>query len=189
MKRVGILGGTFDPPHLGHLIIAEEVRNELLLDEVWFIPSYEPPHKQKASTSSSDRITMVQLAIANNAAFKMNTIEIERLGKSYTFDTMNILNDTYPDTTFYFIIGADMVEYLPHWNRINELIKIVNFVGVKRPGFHLKTEYSIQKIDIPMIDISSTLIRDRLSANKSVKYLIPQRVETYIKGKRLYENK
>ncbi|WP_188453596.1 nicotinate-nucleotide adenylyltransferase [Virgibacillus oceani] len=189
MKRVGILGGTFDPPHLGHLVIAEEVRIALLLDEVWFIPSYEPPHKEKARTSSLDRIAMVNLAIDHNEAFKLNTIEVERLGKSYTFDTIRALNDAYPDIDFYFIIGADMVEYLPHWNRINDLIEIVNFVGVKRTGYNLNTDYPIQKIDIPMIDISSTLIRNRILTKKSIRYLVPQDVEAFIKGKRLYENK
>ncbi|MGY0694317.1 nicotinate-nucleotide adenylyltransferase [Virgibacillus sp. FSP13] len=189
MRRVGILGGTFDPPHLGHLLIAEEVKNKLELEEIWFIPSYEPPHKQKARTRAADRVAMVNRAIANNKDFQVNTIEIDRLGKSYTFDTMNLLNDTYPDITFYFIIGADMVEYLPKWDRIDELMDIVKFVGVKRKGYQLHTNYSIIELDIPMIDVSSTLIRDRLKSNQSVKYLLPEKVETFIKEKQLYGNK
>ncbi|MEN1969334.1 nicotinate-nucleotide adenylyltransferase [Lentibacillus sp. N15] len=187
MKRVGILGGTFDPPHIGHLLIAEEVKNQLDLAEVWFIPSYEPPHKRVARTSTTDRMNMVQQAIASNHSFRMNTIEIDRLGKSYTFDTIKMLNDTYPDTTFYFIIGADMVEYLPKWKHIDELMSIVTFVGVGRNGYHLQTAYPVVTLDIPMIDVSSTMIRERIKANQSVKYLLPENVERYIKGKRLYE--
>ncbi|MTW84136.1 nicotinate-nucleotide adenylyltransferase [Virgibacillus dakarensis] len=187
MKRVGILGGTFDPPHLGHLLIAEEVKNKLALEEVWFIPSNEPPHKYKARTSANNRIAMLERAIASNDTFKIDTIEVERLGKSYTFDTMKALIDTYPDTIFYFIIGADMVEYLPKWDRINELINIVKFVGVRRTGYHLQSDFPIIALDIPMIDVSSTLIRERISRNQSTRYLLPEDVESYIKGKRLYE--
>ncbi|MEW9675831.1 nicotinate-nucleotide adenylyltransferase [Lentibacillus sp. L22] len=186
MKRVGILGGTFDPPHLGHLLIAEEVKNQLGLTEIWFIPSYEPPHKQKARSSAKDRMQMLKRAIASNHQFKLNTVEIDRLGKSYTFDTMKMLHDTYPDIEFYFIIGADMVEYLPKWHRIDELLNIVKFVGVKRSGYKLDTEYPVLIVDIPMIDVSSTLIRERIKANQSIKYLLPEVVESYIKGKRLY---
>src|SRR5699024_3722169 len=122
MRRIGILGGTFDPPHIGHLIIAEEVRAAQNLDEVWFIPSYEPPHKHRAFVDSADRVEMVKRAIAGNPYFSINTIEVNRLGKSYTFDTMKLLKEENPDASFYFIIGADMVEYLPHWKYIDKLI-------------------------------------------------------------------
>uniref|UniRef100_UPI0030185467 nicotinate (nicotinamide) nucleotide adenylyltransferase n=1 Tax=Oceanobacillus massiliensis TaxID=1465765 RepID=UPI0030185467 len=110
MKRIGILGGTFDPPHLGHLLIAEEVRTAMELAEVWFIPTYTPPHKAASMTNAEDRINMLQLATDNNPFFKVNTIEIERSGKSYTLDTMRILKQKHPDKELYFIIGADMVE-------------------------------------------------------------------------------
>ncbi|PAV28993.1 nicotinic acid mononucleotide adenylyltransferase [Virgibacillus profundi] len=189
MKRVGILGGTFDPPHLGHLIIAEEVRLALNLEEVWFIPSFTPPHKDEARTSAAHRMNMLQMAIKNNSSFQMNTIEIERLGKSYTFDTMKALRNEFPENDFHFIIGADMVEYLPHWNKIDELIKLVQFVGVGRPGYQLNTPYPITKVEIPMIEISSTSIRNRLANKETVNYLIPEDVYAYIKEKQLYENK
>src|SRR5690554_5089278 len=110
MKKVGILGGTFDPPHLGHLIIAETVRTSLALDEIWFMPANEPPHKNKARSTGEDRANMLKLAIKNNEHFKINDIEMKRLGKSFTFDTMNILINEHPDCEFYFIIGGDMVE-------------------------------------------------------------------------------
>jgi len=189
MRRIGILGGTFDPPHLGHLLIAEEVRIALELEEIWFIPTYVPPHKQEATTEVPERINMVKQAIHGNDAFKINTIEVDRLGKSYTVDTMRILKEEYPETEFFFIIGADMVEYLPHWHQIDQLIEIVSFVGVKRSGYQMHTAYPIIEVEIPMFDISSTFIRNRLMADTSVTYLIPDSVYSYIKEKRLYENR
>jgi len=187
MKRIGILGGTFDPPHIGHLFIADEVRIRLRLQEVWFIPSYQPPHKREAKTSVNDRIQMISRAINDHSAFKLNTIEINRLEKSYTFDTMKALTEDFPHKKFYFIIGADMVEYLPHWRNIDALMKLVTFVGVKRPGYQLQTSYPIIEMDIPYLDISSTLIRKRLRNKQSVRYLMPQSVYAYIKEKQLYE--
>ncbi len=187
MKKIGVLGGTFDPPHLGHLIIAETVRTTLNLDEIWFMPTNEPPHKNKANSTGKDRLKMIELAIEDNEHFKMNDIEMKRLGKSFTFDTMNILVDEHSNCEFYFIIGADMVEYLPHWSRIEELVHLVKFVGVQRGGYELETSYPVIKVDIPMIDISSTQIRKQLAAHTSVRYLIPDSVYTYIKESQLYE--
>ncbi|MFA1820478.1 nicotinate-nucleotide adenylyltransferase [Virgibacillus oceani] len=189
MKRIGILGGTFDPPHLGHLIIAEEVRQKVGLDEVWFIPSFTPPHKDGAIASPEVRVRMVELAIASNPIFKVNTIELERSGNSYTFDTISLLKENHPSVDFYFIIGADMVEYLPHWHKINELIRMVDFVGVKRSGYKLSSHYPIIEINIPIIEISSTLLRERLKNSESVAYLTPEKVYSYIKEKRLYEER
>lgn len=188
MRRIGILGGTFDPPHLGHLIIAEEVRIAQGLEEIWFIPSQDPPHKQKAHASAEDRVEMVQRAIEGNHCFKLNSIEVNRQGKSYTLDTMKILKDEYPDDSFYFIIGADMVEYLPNWYRIDELIKLTSFIGVRRLGSQLNATYPVDVVDIPYIEISSTLIRERLHKRASVKYFLPEAVIRYIKEKRLYED-
>lgn len=186
MRRIGILGGTFDPPHLGHLIIAEEVRIKLGLEEIWFIPSYTPPHKKDANSSADDRIAMLQCAIKGNPFFKINIIEVERLGKSYTIDTMEALRASNKDVDFYFIIGGDMVEYLPYWNRIDELVELVHFVGVKRTGYTLNAIYPIEEVDIPVINISSTMIRNRLAKRISVKYLIPDAVEIMIKERQLY---
>ncbi|WP_404453094.1 nicotinate-nucleotide adenylyltransferase [Virgibacillus necropolis] len=189
MRRVGILGGTFDPPHLGHLIIAEEVRLSLSLEGIWFIPSQEPPHKNKAFINAENRVEMVRKAIEGNSYFKLNTIEVDRLGKSFTFDTLKILTNEHPDVSFYFIIGADMVEYLPKWHKINELMEMVSFVGVKRIGSQLDTPYPIKLVDIPNIEISSTMIRDRIYKNASIKYYLPEAVIRYIKEKRLYEER
>jgi len=187
MKHIGILGGTFDPPHIGHLIIAEEVRLALKLEEIWFVPTYLPPHKNEPGTFVNHRINMLEKALYTNPFFYINTIEIERLGKSYTFDTMRVLKEEDPDTEFYFIIGADMVEYLPHWHKINELIHMVQFVGVNRKGYHLDSDYPIIETDIPLIEVSSTMLRKRLENNQSVKYIVPDEVYTYIKENKLYE--
>lgn len=187
MRHIGILGGTFDPPHIGHLMIAEEVRESIPLDEVWFMPSHEPPHKQKAIASTSERVEMVKIAIADNPYFRVETIEVNRLGKSYTFDTMELLNNEHPDTVFYFIIGADMVEYLPYWHHIDELMELMTFVGVKREGFDLNGNFRIMEVDVPLIEMSSTEIKKRVSHNRSIKYMVPESVETYMKEKLLYE--
>ncbi|MRH43055.1 nicotinate-nucleotide adenylyltransferase [Aquibacillus halophilus] len=189
MKKVGLLGGTFDPPHYGHLMIAEEVFQALKLDEVWFIPSYEPPHKEKSNTSAEDRVSMLSEAIADNDHFFLNKIEVERLGKSYTVDTIKILQETSPDTIFYFIIGADMVEYLPNWYKINELIEIIQFVGVKRSNYKLNTSYPIIEVDIPEFEVSSTMIRNRLREGKSIRYLVPEQVYKVIRERHLYGSK
>lgn len=186
MKRIGLLGGTFDPPHMGHLLIAEEVFQSLQLDEVWFIPSYQPPHKEKAQTEADHRVNMVKLATEDNDHFQLNTIEVNRQGLSYTLDTIKVLKDEHPSYEFYFIIGADMVEYLPKWQKINELLELVPFVGVKRKGFELKTPYSIIEVEIPLFEVSSSMLRSRLQKGDSTRYLVPEKVESYIREHKLY---
>lgn len=186
MRRIGILGGTFDPPHIGHLIIAEEVRLALDLEEIWFIPTSTPPHKGGTKTASDDRVAMTEIAIKDNPFFKLNTIELTRTGRSYTIDTIRELKERYPDCAFYFIIGADMVEYLPNWMDIDDLVRLVQFVGVKRTGYELVTHYDILMVDIPLIDISSSSIRDRLAKRWSAKYFISDEVYAYIRREKLY---
>lgn len=186
MKRIGIMGGTFDPPHLGHLIMAEQVRITLDLNEIWFIPSQNPPHKQNVAAKAEDRIAMLEYAIKSNPAFKLNTIEMKRSGKSYTIDTMKELKAACPETIFYFIIGGDMVEYLPQWHAIDELIQLVTFVGVNRTGYKLTSPYPIIKVDVPIIEISSTMIRTRVANQQSIQYLVTEQVATYIRERGLY---
>lgn len=188
MRKIGILGGTFDPPHIGHLIIAEEVRIALNLAEIWFIPSNIQVHKSQAVTAAKDRLQMVKRAIEENPYFKVNPIEINEPRKSYTIHTMHQLTKAYPQVQFYFIIGADMVEYLPQWKNIDELIELVTFVGVKRDGYSLKTKYPLIQVDIPEIQISSTDIRKRLTNNERCRYFIPNSVYDYIKENKLYGN-
>lgn len=186
MKKIGLLGGTFDPPHIGHLIMAEEAYHRLSLDEVWFIPAAEPPHKEKASVSAMDRILMLEAAIDQVDYFKINQLEIERQGKSYTYDTLKSFQESNPDDEFYFIIGADMVEYLPKWYKIDQLVEMVRFVGVKRPDYQLETPYPVLLLDTPGFDVSSTMIRERLKKKQSIRYLVPDAVLTLLKEKGLY---
>lgn len=187
MKKVGILGGTFDPPHLGHLIIANEVLHAHRLNEVWFMPNQEPPHKNKTNAiKDEDRVKLLKLATEGHPHFKIELIELERKGPSYTFDTMKILTENHPDSQFYFIIGADMIEYLPKWKNINQLVDIVQFIGVSRPSYSHESNYPILYAEVPEMGISSSLIRSRIKENKTIRYLVPEAVRSYIKENHLY---
>ncbi|MDQ0231565.1 nicotinate-nucleotide adenylyltransferase [Metabacillus malikii] len=186
-KKIGILGGTFDPPHFGHLLIASEVLNELQLNEIWFMPNQIPPHKQEKQFSTSEhRYNMLKLAIDKHDHFKIETIELHRDGPSYTYDTLCLLREKYPSYTFYFIIGADMIEFLPKWYKVDEILELATFVGVKRFGHQTISPYPIKKIDIPQIDVSSTLLRKRIRTNKPTDYLMPDVVKKYIEENHLY---
>ncbi|MED1607466.1 nicotinate-nucleotide adenylyltransferase [Cytobacillus kochii] len=188
MKRIGILGGTFDPPHLGHLIIANEVLHAKDLDEIWFMPNQEPPHKKKSYfLSNEDRVALLRRAVSDHPQFQIELVELERKGPSYTVDTIKILHEREKDTKFFFIIGADMVEYLHKWRDIDYLLDLVTFVGVKRPDYQLTTKYPVDYVEIPEIGISSTLIRERMQNGKTIKYLVPENVRTYMEENHLYE--
>lgn len=187
MTKVGILGGTFDPPHYGHLLIANEVLSELNLDEIWFMPNQEPPHKKKSeSVENYDRLKMLELSLKENTAFKIEKIELERSGPSFTVDTMRLLNQRFPNHQFYFIIGADMIEYLPKWHKIDELMELVKFVGVDRPKYSLETNYPITYVDVPAFEVSSSMIRERVKRGMTVRYLLPDSVIDFIREKQLY---
>lgn len=188
-KKVGILGGTFNPPHIGHLVIAEQVANVLGLDLVMFMPNATPPHiDPKGAIAAKHRAIMVQAAIAGNSHFDIELLEVQRGGKSYTFNTMLQLRLEHPNYEYYFIIGADEVNYLPKWYRIDELVKLVNFVGVNRPGQKIRTNYPVTFVDVVDVDISSTDIRRRLAQGKSIRYLVPDPVAAYIFEEGLYLN-
>jgi len=187
-KRVGILGGTFNPPHLGHLIMAEQVGDQLGLDEVRFMPDAQPPHvDEKKTIAAIDREHMVERAIADNPRFKLETTELKRGGKSYTYDTMKALKAQHPEIQYYFIIGGDMVDYLHTWYRIDDLVKLVTFVGIKRTKYPTTSKYPVIWVDAPVVDISSTQIRQKISHGHSVRYLVPDAVADYIKEHHLYE--
>ncbi|NMD70629.1 nicotinate-nucleotide adenylyltransferase [Bacillus sp. DNRA2] len=189
MNKIGILGGTFDPPHNGHLLIANEVLEALELDEIWFLPNQEPPHKSKSGGASNiDRIKMLELATCGHPKFRIEKLELERSGPSYTYETMKLMNEMFPEIDFYFIIGADMVEYLSKWYKIDQLINIVKFVGVNRPDYEEITEFPIINVTVPEMGVSSKLIRDRLKENKTIRYLVPESVQEYIEEKKLYES-
>ncbi|WOV85487.1 nicotinate-nucleotide adenylyltransferase [Sporosarcina jeotgali] len=187
MRRVGILGGTFNPPHIGHLIMASEVREQLNLDEVRLMPTAIPPHKQLSDTATPcQRLEMTERAVKGNNYLSSCDEEVHFGGVSFTFDTMQRLLAKEPDTEFYFIIGGDMVDSLHTWHKIDELIKLVRFVGVHRPGTLRKTDYQIQYIDTPLIDVSSTLLRNKYASGKTTVYLVPDSVDRYIRQEGLY---
>lgn len=186
MKKIGILGGTFNPPHIGHLIMANEVLHALDLDEIRFMPNNLPPHKETTGATNEQRLHMVRLAIEGHPNFHVEPFEIEEGGISYTVGTMKKMTLREPDAKFYFIIGGDSVQNLHTWYRIEELIKYVQLVGVKRPGTHAIATYPVQMIETPAIDLSSSLLRQRFQDGQSVRYLVPSSVEAYIREEGLY---
>lgn len=192
--KIGIMGGTFDPIHIGHMLAAEAARDGYALDQIWFMPSHIPPHKQAAGATGEQRLEMTREAVSCNSAFEVLDLEIRRGGVSYTIDTIRVLQELHPDKEFYFIIGADMVNYLAAWEQIEELASRVTFIGLRRPGFELALESlpsflhgKVLLADMPVVDISSTDIRERLAAGHSVRYMIPESVYEYIRKGRMYE--
>ncbi|CAI3324380.1 nicotinate-nucleotide adenylyltransferase [Enterococcus cecorum] len=186
-KQVGILGGNFNPVHNQHLLIADQVGTALNLEKVYLMPEYLPPHVDEKDTIEAEhRLNMLKLATADNPLFDIEQAELQRKGKSYTYDTMKALIAQNPDTDYYFIIGGDMVEYLPKWYKIDELVEMVQFVGVKRPGYTIDTPYPIIWLDAPMMDLSSSLIRKKIAQGCSIRYLVPEAVRNYILEKGLY---
>ncbi len=186
-KQIGLLGGNFNPVHNAHLTIADQVRQQLGLDEVLLMPEYQPPHVDKKTTiSEKHRLRMLELSVRDIEGLGIETIELERKGISYTYDTMKLLTEKNPDVDYYFIIGADMVAYLPKWHRISELIQMVQFVGVQRPKYKAGTSYPVIWVDVPLLDISSSLIRRQLEEGKKPNFLLPQAVLDYIEKEGLY---
>lgn len=187
-KRIGILGGSFNPPHLGHLMMAEQVCQQLELDEVWFMPTAKPPHAPgKQTIASMHRVEMVKRAIADNPQFKLQAYEVNRGGKNYSIDTMRYFVETYPQVTFYFIVGEDSVNDLPTWKDFETLLNLVQFVGIKRPGYQLSHHaLPVIWVDSPLIEISSTDIRLRVCLDQSIRYQVPNSVAEYIYQENLY---
>lgn len=200
-SRIGICGGTFDPIHNGHLIIAEAVRENMNLDKIIFIPSGMPPHKDNLRvTDAEHRFNMVYKAVSTNPYFEASRMEIDRQGYTYTIDTITQLQDVHGEfARFFFIIGADVIPELLTWKNYNRLFKICEFISVLRPGFdsekfqkgvnHLEMQYnaSIHTVNVPLIEISSTEIRSRVQNSRTIKYLVPESVEEYIYINGLYK--
>lgn len=187
--RIGIMGGTFNPPHIGHLLMAEQVGKQLDLDEVWFMPTAKPPHASgKKAIAAQHRLQMVQKAISGNPLFKLQPYEVNRGGKNYTVETIQHFISEYPSADFYLIIGGDSANDLDSWKGIDVLNQLVQFVGVRRPGEHPYTgRFPILWVDSPLVDISSTEIRLRVFLEQSIKYQVPQEVERYIYKHQLYQ--
>lgn len=192
--KIGIMGGTFDPIHIGHLVAAEAAREAASLDEVWFLPTNIPPHKEdQPKATPEERLEMVFRAIDFQPYFRAIDIELARGGVSYSVDTAAELKELYPDRSFHYIIGADMVQYLPKWHQIEKLADMVSFIGLARPGTTLALdelpEYIRDKVTVvpmPMLDISSTDIRSRKTQGQSIRFLVPEKVFQFIKRNDLY---
>lgn len=192
MEKIAILGGSFNPIHIGHLILANTVCEEFNLDKIIFVPCYIQPLKSnKDFASAEDRLAMIKLAIQNNPKFELSDIEIKRKGKSYTVDTLKYFKQKYDD--LYFVIGADNIKDFHRWKEPDTILKLAKLIVTNRGGIEQKIPQRLRgkKIfvcKIPDIEISSTLIRNNIRSNKSIKYLVPEKVEKYIIKNKLYTN-
>ncbi|MBP3951336.1 nicotinate-nucleotide adenylyltransferase [Bacillus suaedae] len=191
MKKIGLFGGTFNPPHLGHMLFAQEALSAFELDEIWFVPVNIPPHKKKENLASNEeRVEMLRRSIQWNQDFFVSMIEVEREGPSYTIETVLSLRTQYPSYDFYFLIGGDMIDYLPKWEKIDELMDLVTFIGVDRPGARSESSYAkqVQRLEMIQVDYSSTFIRKRIKEGKPITYMVTREVESYIKERAIYES-
>lgn len=199
-RRIGISGGTFDPVHYGHLVIAEEAREAFRLEKILFIPSGNPPHKAgRDVTPARHRYEMVRRAVRDNPYFEVSGIEINREGSSYTMDTLRELRGVYGENTdFYFIIGADIIPELTTWKYFEQVFGMCEFIAALRPGYnkdalikeveYLENNYRarIHIFGSLLIGVSSTMVRERVRKGRTIKYLVPGSVEEYIREKGLY---
>src|SRR6201991_4047352 len=190
-RRIGIMGGTFDPVHHGHLVAASEVQARFDLDEVIFVPTGQPWQKsQRAVSAAEDRYLMTVIATASNPRFSVSRVDIDRGGITYTIDTLRDLRTAHPDSDLFFITGADALEQILTWRQAEELFALAHFVGVTRPGYPLGVEHlpsgSVSLVDVPAMAISSTACRARVAAGQPVWYLVPDGVVQYISKRDLY---
>ena len=196
-KRIGILGGTFNPIHLGHLMIAEMALEAFNLNRVIFVPAKEPPHKEADVIEAKYRLEMVHAAVLDNPNFLVSDVEMKREGKSYTIDTVRYFHDLYgSDTEFFFIAGTDTIQNLPTWKYIEELLDMCEFIGAIRPGATEDIGESIEWfgqrgsrihiLEVPEIKLSATDLRYRLRQGLSTRYMLPRSVYQYIKRHKIY---
>lgn len=199
-QRIGVLGGSFDPIHLAHLVMAECVREALGLDVALFVPVAEQPLKVgRPVTPAEHRVTMVELAIAGNAHFALSRVEVDRPGPSYTVDTLRLLREGWRgpgETEMWFIVGADSLATLPKWRDPASILAQARLAVVKRPGITPdmaaldatlpQLRDRIDWVDAPLIDISATDMRQRVSEGRSIRYRVPEAVREYIEREGLY---
>lgn len=186
--KIGILGGTFNPIHYGHLILGEQVRGQLGLDKVIYVPSFLPPHKSdREIIPGRHRLKMAELAVRHNSHFSVSDIELRRKGKSYTVDTLREIKKEHPAARLFFICGSDLVSEIPTWKNVADIYKMAKFVLAKRPGFGKRLSgKNFLKIDVAQVDISSSLIRRLVHERRSFLYLTPYSVVKYIEKHKLY---
>jgi nicotinate-nucleotide adenylyltransferase len=200
--RIGLFGGTFDPPHLGHLVLAERCREDAGLDEVWFLVSYRPPHKTgQPLTRFESRCEMAVLATTGQPLFRVEAIERELPPPSYTAETLAELRRRHPTDEFTLIVGADSLADLPQWYEPQRVLEHAAIVAVPRPGVETWTAdrlaaevgltpdaVRLTTVDCPLIEIASRDLRKRVAEGKSIRYLVPRAVEEYVREKNLYRD-
>nr|WP_281258193.1 nicotinate-nucleotide adenylyltransferase [Leucobacter massiliensis] len=188
-RRIGVMGGTFDPIHHGHLVAASEVAQSFALDEVVFVPTGRPWQKQNVSPSEH-RYLMTVIATASNPRFSVSRVDLDRDGPTYTVDTLRDLRRQYPDAELFFISGADAVEQIVSWKDVDQLWELAHFIAVSRPGHELSlsgfSDEHISLLEVPALAISSTDCRERVGRGFPVWYLVPDGVVQYIAKHRLY---
>ncbi len=200
MARLGIMGGTFDPIHYGHLMTAEEARDQYKLDKVLFVPSGHPPHKHESSvTESKHRYLMTVLATLTNPSFEVSRVDIDREGITYTVDTLMDLKVIFPQDQLFFITGADAILEIITWKDAPRLLGYCDFIAATRPGYSIEaletklgtlyTSYQecFHFVEVPALAISSTDIRQRVRAGRPIRYLVPETVDYYIQKNQLYQ--
>ncbi|MEQ8199941.1 MAG: nicotinate-nucleotide adenylyltransferase [Syntrophomonadaceae bacterium] len=199
IKNLGIIGGTFNPIHYGHLIAAEFAREAFALDRIVFVPSARPPHKDQGEIlDSRHRLAMVKIAAQDNPCFCVSTVEIDRKGLSYSVETVAAIRDMYPGAALFFIMGIDAFMLMNTWRDTERLAEICSLIVVTRPGYKLNPEddcfagvpllmwRKMEVIAIPGFEISSSLIRERVAQGRTIRYLLPPAVEDYINSNGLY---
>ncbi|HEV3165769.1 MAG TPA: nicotinate-nucleotide adenylyltransferase [Isosphaeraceae bacterium] len=195
--RLGLFGGTFDPIHLGHLILAEACREACGLDKVWFVVAGEPPHKLSGRTAVADRLEMARIAIAGHSAFEVSEIEARRPGPHYSVETLEAVRRERPDDQLFFLIGADSLADLPFWRQPDRIVTLAALVVVNRPGNDHQTPAvplpagasPVQHVAIPPIGIASSNLRRRVADGRSIRYQVPRGVEAYIEAQGLYRGR
>lgn len=189
---IGLFGGSFNPPHTAHCIVAETVRDQFGLDAIWWVPSHRPPHKgEEELASSAHRLAMTKCVTAEHSAFETCDIEIRREGVSYTVDTLRTLQDEQPDTSFQLIIGSDSLRDFGKWHCADEIIERVPVIVYKRPGaissvVDPKFANQVHFADAPLLEIAGTEIRARHRKGRSIRYFVPEPVRAYIEEHGLY---
>lgn len=187
--RIGILGGTFNPIHIGHLILAEEAYQKLKLDKLIFVPTYLSPHKNiDGNITAGDRLRMVQSAIEDNPKFEVSTVEVEAKKKSYSIDTLKEFRNKYGnDSQLFFITGSDSLKDLFSWKDVSDIFKISKFIVANRPGYPVEeVPKEVETVVITPIEVSSEDIRRRIKEGRSIRYLVPEKVRQYIIDRKLY---